>query len=70
MQASSKQQVVEICQDAFKHREKEIPPNHVLKFIADSFNIDFTEASKVIFFNYFFNNIDNKLSINFRFHFT
>lgn len=47
LQASSKQQVVEICENAFKHREKEIPPNHILKPVAESFNTDFTETSKV-----------------------
>lgn len=47
MQASSKQQVVEICQDAFKHREKEIPPNQALKPVAEKLGVDVTEASKV-----------------------
>lgn len=47
LKASSKQQVVEICQDAFKHREKEIAPNYVLKPITESFSIEFSEASKL-----------------------
>ncbi|XP_054714955.1 COMM domain-containing protein 9-like [Uloborus diversus] len=47
LKASSKQQVIDICQDAFKHREKEVPPNTVLKSLVDSFSIETSEATKL-----------------------
>ncbi|KAG8190366.1 hypothetical protein JTE90_022013 [Oedothorax gibbosus] len=47
LKASSKQQVVEICQDAFKHREKEITPNLVLKSVAEKLGVGIAEASQL-----------------------
>ncbi|XP_015906948.1 COMM domain-containing protein 9 [Parasteatoda tepidariorum] len=47
LKASSKQQVLDIVENAFKYREKELPPNQILKPVADSFEVDTTEASKL-----------------------
>ncbi|KFM60155.1 COMM domain-containing protein 9, partial [Stegodyphus mimosarum] len=47
LKATSKQQVLEICQNAFKYREKEIPPNQLLKPLAEAFSIETDEASKL-----------------------
>ncbi|GFR15084.1 COMM domain-containing protein 9 [Trichonephila clavata] len=47
LKASSKQQVVEICQDAFKYREKEIVPNQVLLHVAEAMGVDVAETSKL-----------------------
>lgn len=45
--ASSKQQVVDICQDAFKYREKELQNQVVMPF-AEAMGIDTAETFKVI----------------------
>ncbi|GBN46025.1 COMM domain-containing protein 9 [Araneus ventricosus] len=46
LKASSKQQVVDICQDVFKYREKDLP-NQVVMPVADAMGIDTTEALKL-----------------------